>query len=69
MDDANGSLQPLQPPVRAPKPTKGKPAGGINGATKSPLNGHAVGLAARPAKRARPSGPGLLARAFSIAAR
>ncbi|KAK3903193.1 hypothetical protein C8A05DRAFT_14837 [Staphylotrichum tortipilum] len=57
MTDANGALKASRP--------------GVNGAVKGPLNGRAVAHPARPATRprSRPSGPGLLARAFSIAAR
>jgi hypothetical protein len=54
MDDANGAL-------KASKAT----ANGINGAIKSPLNGHTVGTR----RRARARGPGMLARTLSIAAR
>ncbi|KAL2020038.1 hypothetical protein VTK56DRAFT_8941 [Thermocarpiscus australiensis] len=54
MDGANGTL-------KAPKAT----TNGINGALKSPLNGHAVG----PKRTARPSGPGMFARSFSVFAR
>jgi len=54
MDDANGTL----------KAKASRAANGINGAIKSPMNGHALGPT-RTATR----GPGLLARAFSIAAR
>ncbi|KAK4041330.1 hypothetical protein C8A01DRAFT_14895 [Parachaetomium inaequale] len=54
MDDANGLTAKAS-----------RAANGINGAIKSPMNGHALG----PKRAARPRGPGLLARAFSIAAR
>lgn len=61
MENANGSS-------KAPKASKAT-TNGINGAIKSPLNGHAVGHTARPTRKPRPDGPGLLARTFSIAAR
>ena len=52
MDDANGTLKAPRAPA-------------INGAIKSPLNGHTVG----PKTRARPSGPGMFARTVNIVAR
>ncbi|KXX81830.1 hypothetical protein MMYC01_201822 [Madurella mycetomatis] len=59
MDDANGTLKnPRAPEIP-------KPAAGVNGATKSPLNGHAAGRE----NMARTSGPGILSRVVSIIAR
>ncbi len=73
MDDANGSVQPprASKPASKAKATHGLGLGlGINGATiKSPLNGHAVGHITRPTRKPRSSGPGVLARTLSIAAR
>ncbi len=71
MADANGSVQPSRAskPASKAKATNGLGIG-INGAAiKSPLNGHAVGHIARPARRPRSGGPGALARTLSIAAR
>ncbi|GAB1319834.1 Transcription factor hoxa13 [Madurella fahalii] len=60
MDGATGTL-------KEPRPSKAsKPAPGINGAIKSPLNGHAVG---RKKNMAEISGPGILSRTVSIVAR
>lgn len=55
MDDANGTL----------KAKASRAANGINGAIKSPINGHAIG----PKTKEKLRGPGTLARTFSIAAR
>ena len=53
MHDANGT------------PNGPRATNGVNGAAKSPLHGHAVGPRTTP----RPSGPGMLAQTFNIAAR
>ena len=55
MVDANGTL----------KAKASRAANGINGAIKSPINGHAIG----PKTKEELRGPGTLARTFSIAAR
>ncbi|KAH6635751.1 hypothetical protein F5144DRAFT_486551 [Chaetomium tenue] len=55
MDDANGTL----------KAKASRAANGINGAIKSPINGHAMG----PKTKKKLRGPSTLARTFSIAAR
>ncbi|EAQ91737.1 hypothetical protein CHGG_03672 [Chaetomium globosum CBS 148.51] len=55
MDNANGTL----------KAKASRAANGINGAIKSPINGHAIG----PKTKEKLRGPGMLARTFSIAAR
>jgi hypothetical protein len=55
MDDANGTL----------KAKASRAANGINGAIKSPINGHAIG----PKTKEKLRGPGTLARTLNIAAR
>lgn len=59
MDDANGTL-------KGPRALEvSKPTTGVNGATKSPLNGHAAGRK----NMARTSRPGILSRVVTIIAR
>ncbi|KAL2187769.1 hypothetical protein L209DRAFT_333982 [Thermothelomyces heterothallicus CBS 203.75] len=58
MDDTNGT-------PRTSSTSSSRAANGINGATKSPVNGHAPSNKTRTKSR----GPGLFSRTFSIAAR